>query len=390
VDEVMARAPGIRFYTDMAGYSFFTRSAAPYVGTGFVAFEPWEKRAGLDAAGIIASLNVGLSRIPGARAFALAPPAIPGISAAGGFSLMLQDRSGGSVDFLAQNVQRFVAEARKRPELQNINVNSSPAVPQLFADVDKEKAMKQGVAVSDVYGTLQAFLGGSYVNDFSRFGRQWKVYVQAEPEYRRGPDDLRQFYVRNAHGDMVPLSSFVIIRNAVGPEYTVRFNLYRSTEIIGTAAPGYSSGQALAALEEVAAQVLPSEMGYAWNALSYQEKTAQGGTARVLGLSIVFVFLILAALFAHPRRWTRRGSRPEAEGTPRLPPAARAPAKARAPRARGPAIPGPIRRRPPWARSPEPAAHAPGRHGPRRAGHATPWRAAEPPRKPPRMPQRSR
>ncbi len=135
------------------------------------------------------------------------------------------------------------------------------------------------------------------MNDFSRFGRQWKVYVQAEPDYRRNPDDLRQFYVRSARGEMVPLSSFVTVRNTVGPEYTVRFNLYRCTEIIGTAAPGYSSGQALAALEEVAAQTLPPEMGYAWNALSYQERVAQGGTARVLGLSLVFVFLILAALY---------------------------------------------------------------------------------------------
>jgi multidrug efflux pump len=299
VEDVMAHTPGVRFHTSMAGFSFFTRTAAPYVGTAFVAFTPWDERAGrdLDASHIIARLNAAFSRIPEARVFAVAPPAIPGISAAGGFSMMLQDRSGGPVEFLAGNVRRFVAEARKRPELQNVNPNFSPSVPQIFADVDKEKAMKQGVPIADVYGTLQTFLGGSYVNDFSRFGRQWKVYLQAEPQSRRRPEDLSGFYVRNASGEMVPLSSFVTARNTVGPEYTVRFNLYRATEIIGTAAPGYSSGQALKALEEVAAKTLPPEMGYAWNALSYQEKVAQGGTVRVLGLSLVFVFLILAALY---------------------------------------------------------------------------------------------
>ena len=173
----------------------------------------------------------------------------------------------------------------------------SPAVPQLFADVDKEKALKQGVAIFEIYNTLQAFLGGSYVNDFSRFGRQWRVFLQADAPTRMSPNDIGRFYVRNAKGDMVPLSSFVSIRSTTGPEYTVRFNLFRSVEIIGGPAAGYSSGQALDALEEVAHQTLPPEMGYAWNGLSYQEKVASGSTTRTLGLSLVFVFLILAALY---------------------------------------------------------------------------------------------
>jgi HAE1 family hydrophobic/amphiphilic exporter-1 len=170
-------------------------------------------------------------------------------------------------------------------------------VPQIFAEVDKEKVMKQGVPIADVYAALQAFMGGAYVNDFTRFSRTWKVFVQAEPRYRQGADNLKDFYVRNAKGEMVPLSAFVHVTTTTGPEYTVRFNLFRSAEIIGAAAPGYSSGQALTALEEVAAQTLPPEMGYAWNALSYQEKVAQGGTTKVLGLSLIFVFLILAALY---------------------------------------------------------------------------------------------
>ena len=299
VEAILGQTEGIRTYNTIAGYSFFTRSAASYAGTGFIGFKPWDERGreDLTAKAIVRKLNAQFSKIPEARVFALMPPAIPGISAAGGFSMFLQDRSGGSVAFLAANVKRFVDAARKRPELQNINPNFSPSVPQIFAEVDKEKAMKQGVPIADVYSTLQAFLGGTYINDFTRFSRQWKVLVEAEPAYRRNADDMKSFYVRNAKGEMMPLSTFVNVRTTSGPEYTVRFNLYRSAEIIGAAAPGYSSGQALAALEEVAAQTLPPEMGYAWNALSYQEKAAQGGTVKVLGLSLIFVFLILAALY---------------------------------------------------------------------------------------------
>jgi HAE1 family hydrophobic/amphiphilic exporter-1 len=210
---------------------------------------------------------------------------------------MLQDRSGQDYAFLAQNVGRFSAEARKRPELEGVRPNFSPGVPQLFANVDREKALKEGVPIADIYNALQTFLGGSYVNDFSRFGRQWRVFLEAEPTFRTKSEDIGQFYVRNGRGEMVPLSSFVNMKTTSGPEYTVRFNLYRSVEILGTQAAGYSSGQALDALEDVAAKTLPPEMGYAWNALSYQEKVASGGSARVLGLSLVFVFLILAALY---------------------------------------------------------------------------------------------
>ena len=298
VEGVLGHMEGVRTYNSIAGYNFFTGSAAGYVGTGFIGFKPWKERdrPDLTASAIIRKINIEFSKIPEARVFCLAPPAIPGLSAAGGFSIFIQDRSGGSVEFLAKNVKAFVDEARKRPELTSVTPNFSPSVPQLFADVDKEKLMKQGVPVADVYATLQAFLGGAYVNDFTRFGRQWKVYLQAESQDRNEPDDWG-FYVRNARGEMVPLSTFVRMRTTTGPEYTVRFNLYRSAEIIGAPAPGYSSGQALAALEDVAAKTLPPGMGYAWNALSYQEKLAQGGTAKVLGLSLVFVFLILAALY---------------------------------------------------------------------------------------------
>jgi len=299
IDAIFAKEPGLFAYTDISGFNFFTRTAASYQGSGFVAFKPWEERtaASLSAPAIIGRLNRALSRIPGARAFVVGPPAIPGISASGGFSIMLQDKAGASFDFLAANVERFVAEARKRPELANVHANLSAGVPQLFAEVDKDKALAEKVSVTDIYATLQTFLGGSYVNDFTRFGRQWRVFAQADAAYRTGPEDIAHYYVRNARGDMVPLASFVRVKQVAGPEYSVRFNLYRSVEVLGTQAPGYSSGQAMAALEEVARTTLPSSMGYAWNALSYQEKLASGGSAKVLGMSLIFVFLILAALY---------------------------------------------------------------------------------------------
>ncbi|HEX4451012.1 MAG TPA: multidrug efflux RND transporter permease subunit [Kofleriaceae bacterium] len=298
IDKILADQPGIEAFNGVAGYSFFTRTAAPYTGVGFIELKPWDERGdALTADVIIASINKKFGAIADGRVIAVSPPAIPGISAAGGFSMMLQDRSGGKYEVLAANVMKFIAEARKRPELLNVRPNFSPAVPQLFADVDKDKALKEGVSVAEIYAALQTYLGGSYINDFSRFGRQWRVFMQAEAVDRQVPEDINKFYVRNNRGEMVPLASFVKVRPTSGPEYTVRFNLYRAVEILGSQAPGYSSGQALDALEDVAKHTLPPEMGYAWNALSYQEKAASGGTTKVLGLSLVFVFLILAALY---------------------------------------------------------------------------------------------
>jgi HAE1 family hydrophobic/amphiphilic exporter-1 len=299
VDRVLASEKGIARYNDVAGYGLLTNTSATYSGFSFISFKPWEERKGAQqaASAIVARLNAAFSRIPEARVLAITPPAIPGLSASGGFSLMVQDRSGGSYEFLAQNAMKFIAAARNRPEFAYVIPNFSAAVPQLYADVDKEKALAEGVSLSDAYATLQTFLGGSYVNDFSRFGRQWRVFMQADAPYRTRPEDIGQFYVRNNRGEMLPLSSFVTVRQITGPEYTVRFNLYRSVEIIGAPATGYSSGQALAALEDVAAKTLPPEIGYAWNGMSYQEKAASGGSGRVLALSLVFVFLILAALY---------------------------------------------------------------------------------------------
>jgi HAE1 family hydrophobic/amphiphilic exporter-1 len=298
VEAILEATPGIGAYNTVAGFSLISQSTATYNAFFFVSLDPWEERHSEETQfkTIVQSLNQQFATIPAAQVFAFLPPAIPGIGTGGGFSLMLQDRSGGSVEFLEQNVAGFLAAARKRPELQGLFTPFRASVPQIFAEVDRDKALKQGADLRSIYTTLQAFMGGAYVNDFNRFGRQWKVFLQAEPEYRRVASDIGSFYVRNAGGDMVPLSTLVRTRDMLGPEFTTRFNLYRAAEVTGSAAPGYSSGQALRALEEVAAEVLPAEMGYAWHAMSYQEKQASGG-AVVFALAVFLVFLILAAQY---------------------------------------------------------------------------------------------
>jgi HAE1 family hydrophobic/amphiphilic exporter-1 len=304
VEAILGKTKGVRYYNTVAGFSLLSYVSSSYNAFFFVSLDPWDQRdgPGLSAKELTAKLNDAFrAQIPQATVFAFLPPAIPGLGASGGFSLWVQDRSGGSVDFLNQNLQRFLAAARKRPELQNVNSSFRAAVPQVLVDVDRDKALKQGVPIADVYQTLQAFLGGTFINQFNRFGRQWRVYLQGESSERTKPEDIGQFYVRNNDGNMVPLSAITTIRNTAGPEYTQRFNLFRAAQVTGAAAPGYSSGQALQAIEEVAAQSLPREMGFDWSDLSYQEKKAEGSTGRVFALSLIFVFLILAALY---ESWT--------------------------------------------------------------------------------------
>jgi len=298
IEKVLAATPGISGYTTVSGFSILTQTSASNTGLMFVALTPWRERASpeLSAAAIAGRVNRELSRIPDGRAFTFVPPAILGIGTAGGFDLLLEDRSGTSVEELSRNVDRFMAAAAKRPELTRLNSSLRPTVPQLFAQVDEAIAIKQGIDLGDLYTTLSAFMGGAYVNDFNRFGRQWRVYLEAEGPFRTSAQDIDRFYVRSATNAMVPLSSLVHIAPTNGPQFTTRFNLYRASEVTGSAAPGYTTGQAMAALAEVARQTLPAGMGYDWASLSYQEVHA-GGVGGVLALSILVVFLILAALY---------------------------------------------------------------------------------------------
>lgn len=300
VDDILAHTEGIEAYDSIAGFSLLSNTSSTYSGFYFLAFTPWHERTTpeLSAKGIMLTLNKKLQvAIPEAIGFAFGPPAIPGLGTAGGFTFMLQDRSGGTVQQLSDMLEKLTLAARKRPELSSLVSTFRPSVPQLFVEVDQDRVLKQAVQFGEVYQTLQAFLGGAYVNQFNRFGRQWKVYLQAEPEYRTDADKINNFFVRNSKGQMTPLASMITIKRVSGPEYTNRFNLFRSIQINGSPAPGYSSGQAMAAMEQVANEVLPAGYGYAWSDMSYQEKKAAGGTVIVFGMSFLFVFLILAALY---------------------------------------------------------------------------------------------
>jgi len=247
----------------------------------------------------MAHLNKKFGEITGAIGFAFSPPAIPGIGAAGGVTFILEDRVGKDIGFLAENAQKFVAAARERPELASVSTTFRPVVPQVAVDVDRDKVLKQGVPLKDAYQTLQCFMGGIFVNYFNRFGRQWQIYVQAEGNYRTRADDMGQFFVRNGDGNMVPLSALAGFHPTAGPEFTMRYNLYRSAQINASAKPGYSSAQAMKAMEEVFAKTMPREMGFDYLGMSYQEKKAQEGIspAVIFGFSLLCVFLILAAQY---------------------------------------------------------------------------------------------
>jgi hydrophobic/amphiphilic exporter-1 (mainly G- bacteria), HAE1 family len=299
IDQLLAHTEGIANYNTIAGFSLLSRVTASNYGFYFIGLQPWGERTrpDLEARQIVNRVNGELRRtVPEATAFAVMPPSIPGLGTQGGFSFWLQDRSGGSLEFLGQNVDKFLDAARKRPELVGVTSQFTAAVPQLYADVDRDKVLKQGVALGDVYQTMQAFLGGLFVNQFNRFGRQWRVFLQAEGSERTSPADIAQFYVRNNDGSMVPLSTLETTKPVFGPQYTNRFNVYRAALITGAPAPGYSSGQALDVLEQVAHDTLPRDVSYDWSDLSYQEKKA-GGSGALFALSIAFVFLILAALY---------------------------------------------------------------------------------------------
>jgi hydrophobic/amphiphilic exporter-1 (mainly G- bacteria), HAE1 family len=300
VDDMLAHMHGVQSFSGISGFSLLSNTSASYTGFYFLQLDPWHERQTneLSATGLMRSLNQRLSKeIPEATAFAFGPPAIPGLGTAGGFTFMLQDRRSGTVEQLWDAVEKFTQAARKRPEIASVVTTFRPSVPQLYVDVDQNRVLKQGLQFGEVFQTLQAFLGGAYVNQFNRFGRQWKVYLQAEPEYRVSADKINSFYVRNSKGEMTPLASLVTIKRVSGPEYTNRFNLFRSVQINGSPAPGYSSGQAMKAMEQVSDEVLPAGFGYAWSDMSYQEKKAEGGQAMVFGMSFLFVFLILAALY---------------------------------------------------------------------------------------------
>jgi HAE1 family hydrophobic/amphiphilic exporter-1 len=300
IEEVLAEFDAIESYTTISGFSLLTGTTQPNAGFIFLQLRDWDERPDIrdHASNLIRRLNFNFAtRISEAVVFAFGPPAIPGLGTGSGFTMMLQDLRGSSPGYLAEQTDNFIAAAQQRPEIANIGSLYRASVPQVYVDIDQAKALKMGVALSDINTSIGAFLGGAFVNDFNSFGRLFKVYVQAEPEYRAREDGIRMFHVRNRGGDMVPLATLVRTERTQGAEFTNRFNLFRSAELTGQPAEGYSSAQALDALEEVAEQTLPGDMGYAWANMSYQEKAAEGTGSVVFVMALVFVFLILAAQY---------------------------------------------------------------------------------------------
>ncbi len=305
VEKILRDTPGVQYATSVVGFSLLSYVRTSYNAFFFVTFKPWDERKSRDEQfqAIKAHLNRELSGMPAAIAFSFSPPAIPGVGTSGGFTFVLEDRAGNDVQFLAKNLGIFLEAARKRPEIAGLNTTFLPNVPQEYVDVDRDKVLKQGLALSDVYRTIQAFMGGSFINYFNRFGRQWQVYIEAEDQYRSKAENVGQFYVRNSKGEAVPLSTLTSVKPRLGPEFTMRFNEYRAAQINGGAAPGFSADQATAALEEVFRQTMPREMGFDYSGMSYQEQQARQGVpaSAIFGLSLFFVFLILAALY---ESWT--------------------------------------------------------------------------------------
>jgi hydrophobe/amphiphile efflux-1 (HAE1) family protein len=301
VEGVLKSTPGVKYYNTVTGFSLLSLTRTSYNTFFFVGLEPWEDRKKIEEQYqvIKAKLNLKLITLPQGTVFAFSPPAIQGIGTSGGFQFVLEDRSGRESEFLVKNLNKFVEAARKRPEIGMIATTYIPSVPQKYVYVDKEKVLKQGVNLKEVYGTLQTFMGGQFVNYFNQFGRAWQVYVEAEAPYRSSLDSIGQFYVRNNRGQMVPLSALTRFESRYGPEFKMRFNEYSAAQIIGSAAAGYSSDQATAALEEVFHQTMPGEMGFDYMGMSRQEQKAREGLPSwaIFGMSLVFVFLILAALY---------------------------------------------------------------------------------------------
>jgi hydrophobic/amphiphilic exporter-1 (mainly G- bacteria), HAE1 family len=298
-EAILKHNEAVEGYNAITGFSLITGAYSSNMGFFFVQLKPWHDRHSEEehANGVTRALNQSFAQeIREGAVVAFGPPAIPGLGTGAGFTLELQDRSGGPPEYVAQQAQRFMEAARRRPEIGRISTLYRSSVPQIYADIDRSKVLKSGVPLGDVNTTLGALLGSAYVNDFNRFGRVYKVYVQAEPEFRRDVNQLGLFYVRNKEGGMVPLDTLLATRPTAGPEFTNRFNLFRTAEVTGVPAAGYSSAQALDALEQTARDVLPNDMSFDWADMSFQERRAPG-VAVVFALAVFLVFLILAAQY---------------------------------------------------------------------------------------------
>jgi HAE1 family hydrophobic/amphiphilic exporter-1 len=301
IEDVILKTPGVQSIVSVNGFSLLSGTQSTYTAFYFVTLKPWGKRKAKDEQykAIQQNVAMGLGGIREGIAFSFPPPAIPGVGTSGGVTAYLEDRSGGSQQNLTDNVNKFMAALRKRPEIASVITTYLPTVPQIYVDVDRAKAVQEGVSLGDVYETLQTFMGGNLVNYFNRFGRQWQTYVEAEGSSRTNIDNIGRFYVQNASGNPVPLSALTTIRRITGPEFTTRYNEYEAAQLIANAKPGYSSSQATEAFEQVFRETMPQEMALDYGGMTFQEQQAAQGvsSSTIFGISLLFVFLILAAQY---------------------------------------------------------------------------------------------
>jgi hydrophobe/amphiphile efflux-1 (HAE1) family protein len=299
LEKLVLAMPGVEGSLTLGGMDIATRTAASNAATLILRLKPWEERKSKDLQlqAILARAQAEFAKVPEAAAFAFGLPPILGLSTTGGFQYMLEDRAGGDIESLARAAETVSQAARQHKEIGNVLSTFHPDVPQYKVDVDLAKVQTMNIPVADAYNTLQSFLGGLYVNDFNAFGRTWQVLVQADPEFRTGPNDVNRFYVRSSSGNMVPLGTLASIKPTSGPDVVYRYNRFRALQLLGSPAPGFASGEATAAMEKMSAEQLPPGFGYEWTGTTYQEKEAQGHEGIIFGFAAVLVFLFLAALY---------------------------------------------------------------------------------------------
>ncbi|MFP3868315.1 MAG: efflux RND transporter permease subunit [Desulfobacteraceae bacterium] len=299
VSDILQNTPGVGNVMAVAGYNLLTGTGAPNWAVAWVVLKPWSERrsAEMSLEAILDKVNQQFTAIQGAYVAAFIPPSIPGLGTLGGFQFELQDRSNKGLEALAQVTQEVIQQGNQQPGLTGLFSSFRIDMPQLFVDLDRTKTQTLGLSLPEVFDTLQTYLGSLYVNDFNKFGRVYRVYLQAEKSQRANPEDIDLLYVRKKSGEMVPLSTLVQVRRQVGPQAITHFNLFRSAQINGMAAPGFSSGEGIEAMTKLAAEVLPEGMGYEWSGTAYQELKTGGQAPIILALSLIFVFLFLAAQY---------------------------------------------------------------------------------------------
>jgi hydrophobic/amphiphilic exporter-1 (mainly G- bacteria), HAE1 family len=303
IDAILEQTPGIADWVSLGGFSMIDGTNASNAATIFIVMKPWEERTddSQSQEAILANLNLKFSKIQDAIAFVFAPPAIPGLGVAGGFQMQLQDKGGVGLNELQRMANEIIHDGQSQSGLARLNTTFRAGVPQLFAEVDRTKAKTLGIPLNDVFTTLQAYLGSAYINDFNKFGRTWQVKVQADARFRLKPEDIRQLETRSSSGEMIQLGTLIKVANTLGPQTILRYNLYPSASITGSAAPGFSSGEALNLMEQIAASKLPASMGFEWTGMSFQEKKVGSEAIVIFALAIILVFLVLAAQY---ESWT--------------------------------------------------------------------------------------